>query len=56
MPTNQREETAPESGMGTMCPEAQADGVPCPDQGKPCEQCERALARRREQHKGGTHA
>ena len=49
MTTNQREEAAPESGMGTLCAEAQADGVPCPDQGKQCEQCERAAEQRRRQ-------
>ena len=26
-----------------MCPEAQADGVPCPELGRSCEFCERAL-------------
>ena len=26
-----------------MCPEAQADGVPCPELGRSCEHCERAL-------------
>jgi len=34
----------PESGPGALCPEAQADGVPCPEVGKACERCERALA------------
>jgi hypothetical protein len=29
--------------MMKMCPEAQADGVPCPDLGRSCEICERAL-------------
>ena len=37
----------PESGLGVLCADAQADGVPCPDQGKECEQCERAVTRRR---------
>lgn len=27
------------------CPEAQADGVPCPTLGRPCEICERAVLR-----------
>lgn len=39
--------TIPESGLGVLCADAQADGVPCPDQGKECEQCERAVARGR---------
>jgi hypothetical protein len=26
------------------CPEAQADGVPCPTLGRSCEVCERAMA------------
>ena len=26
------------------CPEAQADGVPCPTLGRSCETCERAMA------------
>ena len=30
--------------LGALCSEAQADGVPCPDMGKDCETCERALA------------
>ena len=34
----------PESGPGALCPEAQADGVPCPEVGSTCERCERALA------------
>jgi hypothetical protein len=29
--------------MMKMCPEAQADGVPCPELGRSCEICERAL-------------
>jgi len=31
--------------MIRMCPEAQADGVPCPELGRSCEVCERALRR-----------
>jgi hypothetical protein len=31
-----------------MCAEAQADGVPCPDRGRDCAACERALAHARE--------
>ncbi len=29
-------------GPWPPCPEAQADGVPCPDLGRDCEDCERA--------------
>ena len=36
-----------QSGMGTCCAEAQADGVPCPILGRECEICERALAHAR---------
>jgi hypothetical protein len=31
--------TTAESGLGTRCPEAQADGVPCPELGLDCEIC-----------------
>ena len=34
------------SGSGTLCAEAQADGVPCGEAGRPSEQCERAVAER----------
>jgi hypothetical protein len=30
-------------GTGALCPEAQADGVPCTELGRDCEICERAL-------------
>lgn len=33
-----------QSGLGTCCAEAQADGVPCTILGRDCEICERALA------------
>jgi hypothetical protein len=36
-------ETDVESGPGALCPEAQADGVPCTEIGRDCEQCEKAL-------------
>ena len=36
-----------ESGMGTCCAEAQADGVPCPILGRDCEICDRAVAHAR---------
>lgn len=35
-----------ESGLGVLCAEAQADGVPCSAIGKDCETCERAVASR----------
>lgn len=34
-------EDAPTGGTG-LCPEAQADGVPCHELGRDCEICERA--------------
>jgi hypothetical protein len=30
-------------GTGALCPEAQADGVPCTELGRDCEICERAV-------------
>ncbi len=29
--------------LDACCPEAQADGVPCTELGRDCEQCERAV-------------
>jgi len=29
--------------LAACCPEAQADGVPCTELGRDCEQCERAV-------------
>jgi len=29
--------------LTACCPEAQADGVPCTELGRDCEQCERAI-------------
>ena len=46
--SKKEQDTVPESGLGVLCADAQADGVPCTDQGKECEHCERALVRRRE--------
>lgn len=34
----------PHSGLGVACSEAQADGVPCPEAGCDCKDCERARA------------
>ena len=31
-----------EAGTGALCPEAQADGVPCMEIGRDCEICEKA--------------
>jgi hypothetical protein len=31
-----------EAGTGALCPEAQADGVPCFEIGRDCETCEKA--------------
>ena len=31
-----------EEGLGVLCPEAQADGVPCQELGRDCEVCEMA--------------
>lgn len=30
------------SGLGTGCTDAQADGVPCPEQDRDCEKCDKA--------------
>lgn len=35
-------EGLPTSGPGALCPEAQADGVPCQELGRDCEICEKA--------------
>lgn len=35
-------------GTGALCPEAQADGVPCTELGRDCEICERAVGTGRE--------
>jgi len=38
-------ETLKEHGCGALCPEAQADGVPCFELGCRCETCEQAYGR-----------
>ena len=38
---------APAGGTG-LCPEAQADGVPCTELGRDCEICERANSKKDE--------
>jgi hypothetical protein len=35
-------ESRPETGA--LCPEAQADGVPCLERGRECDTCEKAVA------------
>jgi hypothetical protein len=32
------------TGTGAMCPESQADGVPCPTLNRDCEDCSRAVS------------
>lgn len=36
-------DTPAQSGLGTRCAEAQADGVPCPEPGSDCAICGHAL-------------
>jgi hypothetical protein len=36
--------TMPDHGTGALCPEAQADGVPCETVESDCSTCERTLA------------
>ena len=38
----QNQTPARETGTGALCPEAQADGVPCSEIGRDCEICEKA--------------
>lgn len=35
------------AGTGALCPEAQADGVPCTELGRDCEVCEHAVRERK---------
>jgi hypothetical protein len=45
MDTIYRREEEPKelrTGTGGLCPEAQADGVPCPTLDRDCEECENA--------------
>ncbi len=50
MPDGERErkKSNQEEGLGVLCPEAQADGVPCEEVGGDCEDCDRADPERRE--------
>ena len=43
-----KREEAPAGGTG-LCPEAQADGVPCTELGRDCEVCERAYSKEDEE-------
>lgn len=40
-------------GSGALCPEAQADGVPCTELGRDCEVCEHAVRQRKTEGKFG---
>jgi len=44
MPDGERErkKSSQEEGLGVLCPEAQADGVPCQELGRDCDVCEMA--------------
>ncbi len=37
-----KRKTSQEEGLGVLCAEAQADGVPCPELGRECDGCEMA--------------
>ena len=41
-PERERKKTIQEKGLGVLCPEAQADGVPCWELGRDCETCDMA--------------
>jgi hypothetical protein len=41
-----RRVATPATGLGVPCCEAQADGVPCAELGRPCADCERGAQRR----------
>jgi len=43
--TQRTRKTAQERGLGVLCPEAQADGVPCTELGRDCEICGMAAPR-----------
>ena len=40
-----REQAPLEPGTGALCPESQADGVPCDELGRDCEDCGNAVPR-----------
>ena len=48
MPAKKKLEQEPEErpGTGALCPEAQADGVPCFERGRDCAICEHARGER----------
>jgi hypothetical protein len=41
-PERERKKTLQEKALGVLCPEAQADGVPCCELGRDCETCDMA--------------
>jgi hypothetical protein len=41
-PESKRKKTLQEKALGVLCPEAQADGVPCCEVGRDCETCDMA--------------
>jgi hypothetical protein len=41
-PERERKKTNQEKALGVLCPEAQADGVPCWELDRDCETCEMA--------------
>jgi len=41
-----RERKNPDQGLGVLCPEAQADGVPCSELGRECDICPMAAPNR----------
>ncbi len=47
MEQSDRDDPRPEkprsNGLGVLCREAQADGVPCADRGRECTECRRAV-------------
>ncbi len=42
-PTGKSKKTPQKEGLGVLCPEGQADGVPCDELGRECETCEKAV-------------
>jgi hypothetical protein len=39
---SERKKSNQEEGLGVLCPEAQADGVPCHELGRECDVCDMA--------------
>ena len=42
-PKVEPKKTPQKEGLGVLCPEAQADGVPCFELGRECETCDKAV-------------